>query len=350
MMERNIAELDAGGILLSVVVPMYNEGEGIDPLFERLEPVLDQITSTLRARYEIICIDDGSSDDTVSHLLAHRSRNPAIKIVSLSRNFGKDIALSAGLDHAGGAAVIPIDADLQDPPELIQDFFAEWVKGYDVVYATRTSRDGDSFLKRFTASFFYRIHNKLAEVGIPTDTGDFRLMDRRVLDAIQRLPERNRFMKGIFAWVGFSQIGVAYRRENRVAGTSKWKYWRLWNFALDGITSSSTLPLRVWSYFGALVSLCAFGYAAFLIGRTLLYGVDVPGYASIMVVVLFLGGLQLLTLGIMGEYLGRAYMEVKQRPLYLITERHGFTPADQDAPSYSLGIEDAEPARLARDA
>ncbi|MDH3473018.1 MAG: glycosyltransferase family 2 protein [Rhodospirillales bacterium] len=349
-MERNIAELDAGGILLSVVVPIYNEGPGIDRLFERLEPVLELITGTLRARYEIICVDDGSSDDTVGHLLAHRSRNPAIKIVGLSRNFGKDIALSAGLDHAGGAAVIPIDADLQDPPELIHDLFAQWMKGYDVVYATRTSRDGDSFLKRLTASFFYRIHNNLAEVGIPADTGDFRLMDRRVLDAIQRLPERNRFMKGIFAWVGFSQIGVAYRRENRAVGTSKWKYWRLWNFALDGITSSSTLPLRVWSYFGAFVSLCAFGYAAFLIGRTLLYGADVPGYASIMVVVLFLGGLQLLTLGIMGEYLGRAYMEVKQRPLYLITERHGFTPADQDAPSYSLGTEDAAPARLARDA
>jgi glycosyltransferase involved in cell wall biosynthesis len=350
MMERNIAELDAGGILLSVVVPIFNEGPGIDRLFERLEPVLEQITGTLRAKYEIICVDDGSSDDTVSHLLAHRSRNPGIKIVSLSRNFGKDIALSAGLDHARGAAVIPIDADLQDPPELIQDLFAQWMKGYDVVYATRTSRGGDSFLKRLTASFFYRVHNKLAEVGIPTDTGDFRLMDRRVLDAVRRLPERNRFMKGIFAWVGFSQIGVAYRREDRAAGTSKWKYWRLWNFALDGITSSSTLPLRVWSYFGALVSLCAFGYAAFLIGRTLLYGVDVPGYASIMVVVLFLGGLQLLTLGIMGEYLGRAYMEVKQRPLYLIKECHGYAPAEQDAPSYSPGAEDAAPARLARDA
>ena len=350
MTERDITELSADSILLSVVVPMFNERDGIDPLFERLEPVLEQITGKLRAKYEIICVDDGSTDDTVGHLLAHHTRNPAIKVVSLSRNFGKDIALSAGLDHASGAAIVPLDADLQDPPELIPELFAQWMNGYDVVYATRAARDGDGFIKRLTASSFYRVHNKLAEVNIPADTGDFRLMDRRVLDAIRQLPERNRFMKGIFAWVGFSQTGVSYRRENRAAGTSKWKYWRLWNFALDGITSSSTLPLRIWSYFGALISLCAFGYAAFLVGRTLYYGVDVPGYASIMVVMLFFGGLQLLTLGIMGEYIGRAYMEVKQRPLYLTKELRGFSSGDRTEHRRGTAAEDAPQVSLGRGA
>ena len=303
---------------------MYNEHDNIEPFLERTEPVLARLTGDLGEDYEIVCVDDGSSDDTLKRLLAHRERNPAIKIVSLSRNFGKDIALTAGLDVAQGAAVLPIDADLQDPPEVIPQLFAKWLEGYDVAYATRTARDGESWLKRATASGFYRVHNKLAEVDIPNNTGDFRLMDRRVVEALGRLPERSRFMKGLFAWVGFRQAGVEYHREQRAHGTSKWRYWRLWNFALDGITSSSTLPLRIWSYFGAVVSVLAFAYAAFLIVRTLLYGSDVPGYASLMVVVLFLGGINLLTLGIMGEYLGRAYMEIKQRPLYLVKESHGF--------------------------
>ena len=327
MTARDIAELAAGGTLVSVVVPMYNEEAGIDRFLARLEPVLEQVTAPLCARYEIICVDDGSSDTTAARLLGHHKRNPAVKLVALSRNFGKDIALSAGLDLAQGAAIIPIDADLQDPPELIADMFERWVQGYDMVYGTRIARDGDGYAKRLTASAFYRVFNRLAEVDIPADTGDFRLMDRCVLQAIQKLPERNRFMKGIFSWVGFRQTSVPYRRENREAGTSKWRYWRLWNFALDGITSSSTLPLRIWSYVGAAVSLLAFAYAIFLIGRTLYFGVDVPGYASLMVVMLFFGGLNLLTMGIMGEYLGRTYTEVKGRPLYLVRELHGFGPA-----------------------
>lgn len=317
------------GVLLSIVVPMYNEQDNVDPLFARVEPVVEDLVAPLDEGYEIICVDDGSTDATLARLLAHRQRNPAIKVVSLSRNFGKDIALSAGLDHAVGSAVIPIDADLQDPPELIPELFAKWLEGHDVVYATRVSRESDGKLKRLTARWFYRIHNKLAEIDIPSDTGDFRLMDRRVNDALRALPERNRFMKGLFTWVGFEQTGIAYERPTRARGTSKWRYWRLWNFALDGITSSTTLPLRVWTYAGAVISLLAFAYAGFLIVRTLILGVDVPGYASLMVVVLLLGGVNLLTLGIMGEYLGRIYTEVKGRPLYLVRERHGF---EQPAP------------------
>jgi glycosyltransferase involved in cell wall biosynthesis len=332
MAERDIAGHGRGDALLSVVVPMYNEAEGLAPLFARLEPVLDGLVRPLGGSYEILCVDDGSRDATLERLLAARSRNPAVKVLALSRNFGKDIALSAGLDHAAGAAVVPIDADLQDPPEVIPELFAKWLEGYDVVYARRTAREGDGPLKRLTAAGFYRLHNTLAEVDIPNDTGDFRLMDRKVVEALKALPERNRFMKGIFAWVGYKQTGVPYRREARAAGTSKWKYWSLWNFALDGITSSSTLPLRVWSYCGALIALIAFAYAAFLVARTLVYGADVPGYASLMVVVLFMGGLNLLTLGIIGEYLGRTYIEVKNRPLYLIRQSHGFVEEETEKP------------------
>ena len=331
MAERASEERGRGGVLLSVVAPMFNEEGGIAPFFERVEPVAERLVAPLGGAYEIVCVDDGSGDRTLEELAAQRKRNPAIKIVALSRNFGKDIALSAGLDHATGAAVVPIDADLQDPPEVIPELFAKWLEGYDVVFATRASRDGDGFLKRLTASCFYRVHNRLAEVDIPNDTGDFRLMDRRVIAALGRLPERNRFMKGLFAWVGFRQTAVSYQREARAHGSSKWRYWNLWNFALDGITSSSTWPLRVWSYFGAVISLCAFAYAAYLIVRTLAYGVDVPGYASLMVVVLFMGGVNLLTLGIIGEYLGRAYMEVKGRPLYLVRESLGFDEAETAA-------------------
>ncbi len=225
--------------------------------------------------------------------------------------------------------MVPIDADLQDPPELIADLFRKWLEGYDVVYATRASREADSPTKRITSSWFYRVHNWLADTSIPNDVGDFRLMDRRVVEAIGRMPERCRFMKGLFAWVGFRQIGIPYRREARIGGKSKWSYWRLWNFALDGITSFSSLPLRIWTYVGMFFALCAFAYAVFLFFRTIFLGVDVPGYASLMVTVLFMGGLNLLTLGIIGEYLGRTYTEAKRRPLYLVQESHGFEEIDQ---------------------
>jgi glycosyltransferase involved in cell wall biosynthesis len=313
-------EIAATTPVLSVVVPFYNEEDGLDVLFERLENTLEEITGS----YEILCVDDGSCDNTLSMLIAHRSRNPKIKIISLTRNFGKDIALSAGLDHTTGQAVVPFDADLQDPPEVIIEMFNKWREGkYDVVYGKRSVREGDSFFKRLSAKSFYRIHNLLAFIDIPKDTGDFRLMDRRVVEALRNMPEQNRFMKGMFSWVGFRQVAVEYVRAKRAAGTSRWKYWQLWNFALDGIASSSTLPLRVWTYFGMMISLASFAFAFFLVVRTLVMGVDVPGYASMMVVLLFLGGINILATGILGEYIGRIFNEVRRRPLYLIRENHG---------------------------
>jgi glycosyltransferase involved in cell wall biosynthesis len=314
-------------VILSIVVPLYNEADNVDALLARLEPVLETLLAPLRQGYEIVFVDDGSADGTAERILAHRARNRSIKLIGLSRNFGKETALTAGLDHACGAAVVPLDADLQDPPELIPALFEKWREGYEVVYARRAARDGDSRAKRVTASWFYRVHNWIADVVIPADTGDFRLMDRRVVDALARLRERGRFMKGLFAWVGFRQIGIDYRREPRAHGKSKWRYFRLWNLALDGIASSSTAPLRIWTYIGFAISSMAFLYGMFLLLRTLVLGVDVPGYTSIMVAVLFMGGINLLTLGIIGEYLGRTYLEAKQRPLYLVRDYHGFDPA-----------------------
>lgn len=306
-------------ILLSTVVPMYNEEGGIDLFFERLEPVLDKITKD----YEIICIDDGSSDATLDELLEHRERNPRIKVINLSRNFGKDVALSAGLDYATGQAVVPLDADLQDPPELIAEMMDKWREGYEVVYARRADRKSDSVSKRVTAGWFYRVHNAIADISIPDNVGDFRLIDQRVNIALQNLPERTRFMKGLFAWVGFKQASVDYVREERAYGDTKWHFWKLWQFALDGITGSTTFPLRVWTYIGMLVSLTAFIVSTLLIIRVFVYGVDVPGYASLMVAVLFLGGINILATGIIGEYIGRIFTEVRHRPLYLVRDTYG---------------------------
>lgn len=320
---------DAGTrpILLSLIVPLYNEAAALSCFFPRVEAVLANLTDPLRQDYEIICVDDGSTDGTLPWLMQAREANSRIRILSLARNFGKEAALSAGLDHARGAAIIPIDADLQDPPELIPQLVQQWFAGFDVVYAVRKGRAGDSLLKRWSARAFYRSHNALAERPIPPDAGDFRLMDRKVVDALCALPERTRFMKGLFAWVGFRQTAVGYDRPARAAGRSKWSGWKLWNLSIEAITSSSTLPLRVWSYLGVVIFLSALGYGGFLVIRTLVDGVDVPGYASLMVSILFFGGLNLLTLGILGEYLGRVLTEVKQRPLYLVRLRLGF---DQD--------------------
>ncbi len=306
--------------VLSIIIPLYNESQGIDYLFERLFNVLNN----LEISHEIICIDDGSKDNTLELLIKYSNENTNIKVISLSRNFGKEIALTAGLDRACGAAVIPIDADLQDPPELINEMLNKWREGYEVVYAVRQSRQGESFLKRFTAYAFYKIIGVLSGVPIPSNTGDFRLLDRKVVEALKQIPERSRFMKGLFAWVGFKQTAIFFHREPRFKGETSWNYWKLWNFAIDGITSFSLLPLKVWTYIGFLVSFFSLLYASFLLIRTLIFGVDVPGYASVMVSVLFLGGIQLLTLGIFGEYLGRVYEEVKQRPLYLVRELYGF--------------------------
>ena len=311
---------DSGNVEISVVVPLYNEELNIGYLFERLLSEL----SRLDMSYEIVCVNDGSKDNTIDCLIEHHHQNPRIKVVNLSRNYGKEIALSAGLDYANGNAVIPIDADLQDPPELIAELVEKWREGYDVVYATRRSRQGESWVKRFTANVFYRTIDGLSQVPIPRNTGDFRLLDRRVVDALKQMPERTRFMKGLFAWVGFKQTSVIYDRPSRYKGETKWNYWKLWNFAIDGITSFSFLPLKVWSYVGLLVAIPSFFYASYLVIRTLIYGIDFPGYASIMVAVLFLGGVQLVSLGVLGEYLGRVYEEVKGRPLYLVRESYGF--------------------------
>ena len=312
--------LNSDSVEISVIIPLYNESSSIKPLFSRLTPVLKQ----LQTRYEIICINDGSTDRTFETLVDFNQQDSAIKIVSLSRNFGKEVALTAGLDYASGAAVIPLDADLQDPPELIAQLIAKWREGYDVVYATRRSRQGETWFKKISAKAFYRTISKMSHVPIPANTGDFRLLDRRVVEAIKKLPERTRFMKGLFAWVGYKQTAVFFDREPRYSGRTTWNYWKLWNFALDGIISFSFLPLKVWSYVGISISLISLVYALMLVVRTLMFGVDVPGYASLMVAILFLGGIQLITLGVLGEYLGRVYEEVKGRPLYLVREEYGF--------------------------
>ncbi len=304
---------------LSIVTPMLNEEASIDAFLSRLCPILENTGLS----WEIICIDDGSTDRTLERLREHHARDPRIKGLSLSRNFNKERALTAGLAHARGDAVIPIDADLQDPPEVIPELIARWQQGFDVVIAVRDNRDADTWLKRATANGFYRFFNRMSRLRIPENTGDFRLMSRRAVDEVLRLPERNRFMKGLFAWVGFPTATVLYRRAERVQGNSTWTYWRLWNFALDGITAFSTVPLRVWSYCGLLTSAAAFLYALWIIFCTLFTGIQVPGYASLMVVMLFLGGIQLMSLGVIGEYVGRIYQESKARPLYVIKEKVG---------------------------
>ncbi len=307
-------------IEISLIIPMYNEEDNIETLFKRVIDTLEKLKLT----YEIICVNDGSKDRTLEILINYHQTNQAIKVVNLSRNFGKDIALTAGIDCAHGNAVIPIDADLQDPPELIGEMIQKWQEGYDIVYATRESRQGETWFKRFTANIFYILLDKITKVHIPKNTGDFRLLDRQVVEAIKRLPERTRFMKGIFAWVGFKSISIVFERQPRLQGNTKWNYWKLWNFALDGITSFSVLPLKVWTYMGLVISLISLVYASFLVIRTIFLGIDVPGYASLMVTILFLGGIQLITLGIIGEYLGRVYEEIKGRPLYLVRDLYGF--------------------------
>lgn len=305
---------------LSLVVPMHDEAPALEALFGRL----DEALGGLGLRLEIVCVDDGSRDDTLAQLVGRAAQDRRLRIVALSRNFGKEAALTAGLDAATGDLVVPLDADLQDPPELIGEFVDLWEQGYDVIYGVRTDRTSDTVAKRTSASLFYRIFNWLSDYPIPASTGDFRLMDRAVVEALKRLPERNRFMKGLFAWVGFRQVGVPYVRPARIAGTTAWGYRKLFRFALDGLTAFSTLPLRVWTMVGALAALLALAAGVFLILRVLIVGRDVPGYASLMVVVLFGFALQMIALGVLGEYIGRMYQEVKGRPTYLVRERIGF--------------------------
>jgi polyisoprenyl-phosphate glycosyltransferase len=316
---RGISISESRKKLISIVVPFYNEGDGVDGFYKAATPIFAQASDFA---FEVVCVDDGSQDNTLVRLLSLVDHDPRFRVVELSRNFGKEAALTAGIDASRGDAVIPIDADLQDPPELIPVLIAEWLKGADVVQARRADRNADSYLKRKTAAIFYRAFNFFSPAKIPENVGDFRLMNRAAVEALKKLPERQRFMKGLFAWIGFKTVTVDYSRNARLAGTTKFSGWKLWNFALEGITSFSTVPLKFWSYLGAVGAALTFSYAAFIVFRTLIYGVDVPGYASLLVAVLFFGSLQLISVGVLGEYLGRIYMETKQRPVYLIRRVH----------------------------
>lgn len=302
--------------LLSVVVPAYNEQEVLTKFHHRLTRVLD----ALKGPVEIIYVNDGSLDDTALEIQKLREADARVAFVDLSRNFGKEIALTAGIDCSNGEAVVIIDADLQDPPELIPELVKHWQSGYDVVYGRRMARDGESLFKRATAFLFYRLIQRISKTRIPEDSGDFRLLSRRAVDSLKRLREQHRFMKGLFAWIGYPQKEVPYRRAPRCAGRTKWNYWGLWNFAVEGITSFSLGPLKIATYLGLLTALVAFIYGSGIIYKTLIWGNPVAGYPSLMVVMLFLGGVQLITIGVMGEYIGRIFDESKRRPLYLLQD------------------------------
>lgn len=300
---------------LSLVVPVYNEEDAI-PIF--LNEINSLFPPESEMSLEMVFINDGSTDETLTVLSNALLSDERIKIVDLSRNFGKEAAMSAGLKHATGEIVVPIDVDLQDPPELIKQMIEKWQEGYDVVLGKRKSRDTDSWAKKASAGWFYRIHNKIASPQIPEQVGDFRLMDKSVVEALNRLPENHRFMKGLFAWVGFPTATVYYERPSRSAGESKFNGWKLWNFALEGLTSFSTAPLRIWTYVGMVISGISMLFAFFIGAKVLVSGIDVPGYASLMVAITFFGGVQLIGIGVLGEYLGRAYTEAKRRPNYIV--------------------------------
>lgn len=314
------------GKLLSIVVPVFNEELAIEPFLEALWPHLHRAVLLMGggSAAEIVFVDDGSTDATVAAVAAARMRHPEVKLVILSRNFGKDAALAAGLAHARGDAAIPMDVDLQDPPEVVPQLVAEWLAGAQVVNAQRIDRSLDSYGKRLTSRAFYRAYNALADRPISGDVGDFRLIDRSILDVLNTLPERSRFMKGLVSWVGFRSATVPYVRAARVVGSTKWNYWKLWNFALDGITASTTTPLRIWTYVGVAIAAAAFLYAGFIVVLTVLLGRETPGFASLMTAVLLLGGLNLVALGVLGEYIGRISTEVKGRPLYIVSSALGF--------------------------
>ena len=313
----NITDTAMGTPELSVVVPVFNEAGNIEALLARLTPVLERVV----ASHEIIFIDDGSSDETMTTLRKVHAQDRRRRAISFSRNFGKEIAIAAGLDYARGRAVVIIDADLQHPPELIEQFVARWREGYKNVYGSRVDRSGDSALRRMLTRRFYSIFEQFGETGLPDGAGDFRLLDRQAVEALKNMGERARFSKGLYAWIGFKSIGVPFDVAERHTGISKYSYRKLTRFALDGLMSFSTLPLKVWTYVGVFVSLFSLLAAVYYIVQTLTRGVDVPGYASLIVSIMFFAGVQLLTLGIMGEYIGRIFAEVKRRPLYLVAER-----------------------------
>lgn len=312
MWEENVLAPDRA--LISIVIPVYNEERGLAALVSRLRQVMDKGQDS----YEMIFVDDGSSDGSLALLRNLRRTCPNLTIVSLSRNFGKEVAMTAGLAHSRGDAVVVIDADLQDPPEMIPVLIAEWRNGYEMVYAQRTKREGETWVKLATARLFYKVMRGISSVPVPENVGDFRLMSRRVVNTLLELPERHRFMKGLYAWVGYRQKAVPYTRKPRAAGTTKWNYWKLWNLAIEGFTSFTIAPLKLATYLGLTIALCAFVFGIVIVGRTLLYGEVVRGYPTLMTTVLMLGGVQLIVLGVIGEYLGRVFNEAKQRPLYLV--------------------------------
>lgn len=323
----------SAGRVLSLIAPVKDEEEAIAPFIARVAPILDGLFPDAGAEpaWEILFVDDGSEDNTLAAIVKAHQSDPRIRALSLSRNFGKEAALTAGLDHAEGQAVIPIDVDLQDPPEVIGAMLAKWRDGYEVVYGVRTNRETDSLPKRLTADLYYRAHNYLSSDKIPEHAGDFRLLDRSVVEVIKAMPERNRFMKGLFAWSGFRQTAVEYARAERAHGKTKFRYWRLWTLALDGITAASTMPLRIWSYIGVVIAFFTLLYALWVVAKTLIFGTDVAGYPSLMVAILFFGGLQLISLGVLGEYVGRILIETKRRPLYVVRRKIGLGEADGDA-------------------
>lgn len=327
---------------LSVVVPAFNEAGSLLALYDRLTPVL----AALKESWELILVNDGSTDATLDVMQRLRAQDGRVAIVNLSRNFGKEIATTSGLDHATGDAVILLDADLQDPPELIPEMVAAWRNGFDTVYAQRRKRLGETWLKRTTATLFYRTISRAGPVQVPRDTGDFRLMSRRVVSAVGQLRERHRFMKGLFAWVGFPSCAVTYDRAPRHAGRSAWSYWKLWNLALEGITGFTTAPLRLATYVGLAIGLGAAAYFAEIIIRTLLFGSEVPGYPSLLAVILILGGTQMVTLGIIGEYLARVFNEVKHRPLYLVERFEPSNAPNELRPENGDPGKDGDAARL----
>lgn len=300
--------------LLSVIVPVYNEEAVLEEFHQRLSAVL----ARLDLRSEVIYVNDGSQDGSLALIRRLRAADCAVSLVDLSRNFGKEAAMTAGFDLAAGDAVVVIDADLQDPPEIIPDMVRLWRAGHDMVYARRSARDGESRFKKTTSYLFYRVIQALSRVRIPEDTGDFRLLSRRAVLALNSLREQHRFMKGLFAWIGYPQIALPYKRDPRFAGKSKFNYWKLWNFALEGVTSFTIVPLKVATYLGVLIAGAAFLYGAIVISKTIMYGEHVSGYPSLMVVITFLGGAQLAFIGILGEYIGRMFNETKRRPLYFL--------------------------------
>lgn len=301
---------------ISLVSPFYNEEKGVANFFDRINEVFKDLQDGYEL--EVVCVNDGSRDNTYGELLKAKQENQYITIVDLSRNFGKESAISAGLDFATGDAIIPIDSDLQHPPEVIHELVQEWEDGAEVVLAKRVDRDTDRTLQKITANLFYRVHNKISDIEIPADVGDFRLMDRKVVEALKTLPENTRFMKGLFAWVGFSTTTVEYKVAPREYGSSSFNTWKLWNFAIEGITSFSSVPLRVWTYLGFGLSLSSLLYAVYLLIKTLFFGADTPGFASIMITILFASGVQLIGIGVLGEYIGRIFSESKRRPVYIV--------------------------------